>query len=53
MPFVLVLMNVLDDSDASVLIWLILLIPGIISMVNSMHFLEKFEDSGCSRRRSI
>ena len=46
MPFVLVLMNVLDDSDAIVLIWLILLILGIISMVNSMHFFRKFEDSG-------
>ena len=44
MPFVLVLMNVLDDSDASVLIWLILLITGIISMVNSMHFFRKFEN---------
>ena len=46
MPFVLVLMNVLDDSDAIVLIWLILLILGIISMVNSMHFFRKFEDRG-------
>ena len=46
MPFVLVLMNVLDDSDAIVLIWLILLIIGIISMVNSMHFFRKFEDRG-------
>ena len=46
MPFVLVLMNVLDDSDAIVLIWLTLFILGIISMVNSMHFFRKFEDRG-------
>ncbi len=46
MPFVLVLMNVLDDSDAIVLIWLILLILGIISMVNSMYFFRKFEHRG-------
>ena len=35
MPFVLVLMNVLDDSDAIVLIWLILLLE--IAMFSDMH----------------
>ena len=42
----LVLMNLIDDSDAMILIPLILIGLGIISMVMSISFFRKFEDRG-------
>ena len=42
----LVLMNLIDDSDAMILIPLILLGLGIIIMVMSISFFRKFEDRG-------
>ena len=42
----LVLMNLIDDSDAMILIPLILLGLGVISMVKSIHFFRKFEHRG-------
>ena len=42
----LVLMNLIDDSDAMILIPLILLGLGIIIMISSISFFRKFEDRG-------
>ena len=42
----LVLMNLIDDSDAMILIPLILLGLGIIIMILSISFFRKFEDRG-------
>ena len=42
----LVLMNLIDDSDAMILIPLILIGLGIISMVMSINFFRKFEHRG-------
>ena len=42
----LVLMNLIDDSDAMILIPLILIGLGIISMVMSISFFRKFEHRG-------
>ena len=42
----LVLMNLIDDSDAMILIPLILLGLGIIIMIFSISFFRKFEDRG-------
>lgn len=42
----LVLMNLIDDSDAMILIPLILIGLGVISMIMSISFFRKFENRG-------